>query len=319
VIGIINPDRPDQMVLYNDIKNSSVTVPSPVAVGSFLRESFDSTVSYVSSAIDSVAANPYVRSLMTAIKVVNEDLNAQPARHAPATPHIDFGPFNVIDGPVAPYRFKNGALDAAGRVVFEGVNHGINFVNWVSNIGGYTLEPVLVGLDTAYTGLDNLSIAKTGNSLNDWDAIAQTTYFKFDDVLLGGLVAIGRVSGNVAAALRVETRIDDAVMGTTKIIPSNIKVIGRLEDTAVAKRWSGHDVLDIPKWSIDQNMQWVDEGIANKQTFYLASPEAGNMIHTSGKFSGHPTVYAQELERIRNAGYVKIGDYYVHPDNVNTF
>lgn len=43
------------------------------------------------------------------------------------------------------------------------------------------------------------------------------------------------------------------------------------------------------------------------------------MIQTTGRFKGQPTVYAQEIQRVKAAGYIKVGDYYVHPDNVGTF
>lgn len=51
-----------------------------------------------------------------------------------------------------------------------------------------------------------------------------------------------------------------------------LKVIGKLEDTAVARGWAGHDVLDVPDWTPEINKKWVTEGIINKQNFYTASP-----------------------------------------------
>jgi hypothetical protein len=51
----------------------------------------------------------------------------------------------------------------------------------------------------------------------------------------------------------------------------------RLEDTAVAREWKGHDVLNIPNWSIKKNDEWVADAIKNKQNFYTASPEKGNL------------------------------------------
>jgi hypothetical protein len=104
--------------------------------------------------------------------------------------------------------------------------------------------------------------------------------------------------------------------------PTDIKVIGRnnpVDDVGIAKDWPGHDVLDDPNWDIPTNDNWVNEGINNKQNFYTASPEAANMIQTEGDFIGQPTVYAREIQQLRNAGYVKVGDYYVHPDNLGTF
>ena len=85
-----------------------------------------------------------------------------------------------------------------------------------------------------------------------------------------------------------------------------IKVIGRRPDIAVAKDWSGHDVLDVPDhlWNEQINDQWVQEGINNRQVFYTASPE------TVENLAG---VYGREVSQIKSAGYQKIGDVYYPP------
>lgn len=94
---------------------------------------------------------------------------------------------------------------------------------------------------------------------------------------------------------------------------TDIKVIGRQPDTAVAKDWPGHDVLDIDDWTPAKNAEWVDDGIQNAQDFYTASPETGNLIQTQGPFKGNPTVFAEELEQVKGAGYKKVVDTYIHP------
>jgi hypothetical protein len=98
-----------------------------------------------------------------------------------------------------------------------------------------------------------------------------------------------------------------------------IKVIGRLSDTAAAKRWPGYDVLDILDWTPAKNAKWVEEGIEHGQIFYTATPEAGNLIQTAGRFAGHPTIYADEIRQLKQAGYVKVGDYYVPASKAATF
>jgi hypothetical protein len=98
-----------------------------------------------------------------------------------------------------------------------------------------------------------------------------------------------------------------------------IKVIGRQHDTAVARDWDGHDVLDVPNWSLDINDNWVRSGIENKQAFYLATPTKNNMIQTTGMYAGEETIYARELRMLEDAGYIRIRDYMVHPDKVATF
>jgi len=101
--------------------------------------------------------------------------------------------------------------------------------------------------------------------------------------------------------------------------PGWLSINRRIPDTAVAKQWPGHDVLDIPNWTPAKNAQWVSDGIANAQVYYTASPAARNLIQTSGRFAGQPTIYAQEIQQLKAAGYVKVGDYYVPASKAATF
>jgi RHS repeat-associated protein len=91
--------------------------------------------------------------------------------------------------------------------------------------------------------------------------------------------------------------------------PDDVVVLGRLDDTAVAKGWEGHVVLDTPDWSMDLNDAFIREGISQERTFYLASPTKGNLIQTSGRYAGQPTVFARELQMLREAGYTRVGSY----------
>jgi RHS repeat-associated protein len=87
---------------------------------------------------------------------------------------------------------------------------------------------------------------------------------------------------------------------------ANIKVIGRLPDTAVAKSWPGHDVLDLPKsqWSELKNDAWIKSGINNKQTFYTASPQ------TFENVTG--TIYGREIIIIEGSNkYIQVEQYYI--------
>jgi len=98
-----------------------------------------------------------------------------------------------------------------------------------------------------------------------------------------------------------------------------VRVLGRREDTLVAKGWAGHEVLDVPNWTLAKNDAWVASGISANQNFYLASPIAGNLVQSSGKYMGQPTVFARELGQLGEAGYKQVGDYMVHPANISTF
>lgn len=91
----------------------------------------------------------------------------------------------------------------------------------------------------------------------------------------------------------------------------DVVVLGRQVDTAVAKGWDGHVVLNSPNWSLELNDAFMQGAIAQGRKIYLATPTTGNLIQTSGRFAGQPTVYARELNMLREAGYIRVGDYMV--------
>ena len=68
-------------------------------------------------------------------------------------------------------------------------------------------------------------------------------------------------AGVVLEALAKASRLAKVTKST------DIKVLGRLEDTKVARDWDGYDVLNIKDWTIKKNDQWVEQGIKNKQEF----------------------------------------------------
>ncbi len=96
-----------------------------------------------------------------------------------------------------------------------------------------------------------------------------------------------------------------------KIGPNDIVVIGRQADTAVAKQFPGHNVLDIPQkdWSPAVNDRWLQQAIDQKNTVYVGSPTAGNLKHADGS----PTVFARELQQLTDAGYTRVGDNLIPP------
>jgi len=106
---------------------------------------------------------------------------------------------------------------------------------------------------------------------------------------------------------------DDSFLpeGTGETVAKEYKVLGRLDDTAVAKNWDGHDVLDDPNWTLTRNDDWVNSGIDNNQDFYIASPiTEKNLISANPKYPGE-TVFAREIRMIKEAGYVQKGDYFI--------
>ncbi|MBL0318677.1 MAG: hypothetical protein IPP74_05230 [Alphaproteobacteria bacterium] len=149
------------------------------------------------------------------------------------------------------------------------------------------------------------------------DAAGNWLYDQFTPDQLHAIIGFGAVF--LAPAFAPEKAVASAAATEMGELANNIKVIGRLTDTEVAKDWVGHEVLDIPEWSIEKNMQWVDSGIKNQQNFYLASPLEDNLLQSSGLYSGEPTIMALEIEHLENAGYVKMGNYFVHPSNISIF
>jgi hypothetical protein len=80
---------------------------------------------------------------------------------------------------------------------------------------------------------------------------------------------------------------------------------------AVAKAWPGHEVLDIPDWTIAKNDQWVQSVIDRKMSVYVASnPTWENLwdVERPGQ-----TVFARELGQFTQAGYTWDGWTMVPP------
>lgn len=154
-----------------------------------------------------------------------------------------------------------------------------------------------------------------------------TTPATYDYNDLGQLAQIARGcklaeerADGAPAALAVVQRSGVAAKTTTSLADEasgllgnadDVVVLGRQADTAVAKGWDGHVVLDTPNWSLDLNDAFIRGAIDQRRSIYLASPLKGNLIQTSGRFAGQPTVYARELQMLREAGYTRVGDYMV--------
>jgi RHS repeat-associated protein len=93
-------------------------------------------------------------------------------------------------------------------------------------------------------------------------------------------------------------------------LPTN--VIGKQVDTAIARDWLGHEVLDLPpdEWTLARNDAWVQQGIDEGRSFYLASePNATNL---SSEVHGL-SAFGRETAILDNAGYTRVGDYLVPP------
>ena len=63
-------------------------------------------------------------------------------------------------------------------------------------------------------------------------------------------------------------------------VADTVAVIGRQVDTAVAKDWAGHEVLDIPDWSPAANDDWVSSVVKRGMDVYTASPTTAANLGT---------------------------------------
>jgi RHS repeat-associated protein len=117
----------------------------------------------------------------------------------------------------------------------------------------------------------------------------------------------GAPPGGGANGRQVVGELKRAVSGTVK----DIVVIGRQVDTAVAKNWPGHKILDIRDWTIVKNDEFIQSVIQNGQTVYIGSPQTRATLWDAA--NNRPTVFARELEQLRAAGYTQHGNYMVPP------
>ena len=92
-----------------------------------------------------------------------------------------------------------------------------------------------------------------------------------------------------------------------------VVVIGRQVDTAVAKNWTGHNVLDIQNWTIPRNDAFMQSVIQNKQKVYLGTPQTRATLWDAK--NARPTVFSRELDQLKAAGYTQQGDYMLPPMN----
>jgi hypothetical protein len=91
-------------------------------------------------------------------------------------------------------------------------------------------------------------------------------------------------------------------------LSDDILVIGRQPDTEVVKldNWANHRILDNSEWSIAANDAWIQGGIDRGAVFYLGSPQT---FETLWNYEHRrPTVYARELEQLKRAGYIQVGN-----------
>jgi hypothetical protein len=94
------------------------------------------------------------------------------------------------------------------------------------------------------------------------------------------------------------------------------KAIGNAEDLRHVHGHRHFDTLQLdPKdWSIEKNRAWIQEGIDNKQMFYLASdPSVRKTLWDESKGIFEPRVFWDELQQLMESGYRQQGSWMVPP------
>lgn len=162
----------------------------------------------------------------------------------------------------------------------------------------------------------------TAERLSGWDwLLVGASILPFGDVFdaVAGLIGAGAEGADLAGSAALFSRAgaitnaealaaeDGADAGDT------VAVIGRQADTAVAKDWAGHEVLDLPanEWSIAKNDQWVQGVIDRKMSVYVGSNPTWENVWDAA--NGRTTVFGRELQQFQNAGYTWDGWYLVPP------
>ena len=181
-------------------------------------------------------------------------------------------------------------------VADEPVDESAEWRSWLSI--GVDFIPVVGNIKSAIeaaTGRDFIA----GEDLGALERAAATA-----GIFAGGLsktAAKGAIAGAGAVAEVVARRAAKN---------ADIVVLGRQVDTAVAKDWPGHKVLDVPDWSLKTNDDFIRGIIDNRGQVYLGSPQNRSTLWDAK--NNRPTVFVRELEQLR-AAYRQVGDYMVPP------
>jgi len=91
----------------------------------------------------------------------------------------------------------------------------------------------------------------------------------------------------------------------------DIYVIGRKFDTAIAKDWPGYKILDETGWSIQRNDEYIQMIINKRAKVYIASPKTPKNLWNFEE--DIPTIFSIELEKLKAAGYIEVGQYLIPP------
>ncbi len=160
----------------------------------------------------------------------------------------------------------------------------------------YELVPIAIGISPF--------IKRPLNHLDDLGRVA-------DD----GVGVVGRVNRpNLQTAL--PGRLKGDVLANPGAV-DDIMVLGSLKDTRKYIGTKGHNVLDAGTWSVHVNDGWMLRGINEGRVFKLttkpniSSLRATREVTRKGTIMRELTVYHRELKMLREAGYIRQGDFMI--------
>jgi RHS repeat-associated protein len=163
-----------------------------------------------------------------------------------------------------------------------------------------------------YGNIDNRAVARKSS-----EVFNKTTDFLFGDLIQGAACVFdGGCKSQEQIHAAATWVLAAATLGTGPVAMEageSILVIGRGFDTAIAKDWAGHTVIDLPaaEWSLATNDTMIKAAIDARQTIYLASSTtAKNMFNV---VENRATVFGREVQQFLEAGYQRIGDYLYPP------
>lgn len=139
---------------------------------------------------------------------------------------------------------------------------------------------------------------------------------------------------------------NDDVAGTKHDPSEGIPVIGRRDDTVVARDWEGHAVIDLRAnpnaneiwaeahergdlrpldgrpvtevgWSPELNEDWIRSIVDNRAIVYLGSEPTGNNLLSDDHKYG--SVFSSEINQLQDAGYRRVGNHLVPEELAEAF
>jgi hypothetical protein len=222
---------------------------------------------------------------------------------------VDLPRHVTIDAPVATYQAGRARVQVAGENPFIAYSH--------EAVRRFTPYGVGEGLTEAIIG-ESRDVATWGDPLSGYDRfmrvnnfVGTTAAMLYGQARTQQLMNQARQRALQQAQAASKPPVCPCPPAPVSVAKQPTYVLGRQVDTAVAKDWAGHSVLDIPDWTLAKNDAWIKNIVDTRGTVYLGSPQTRATLWDA--VNNRPTVFARVLEQLRAAGYTQVGDYMLPP------